>query len=528
MTRDAGTTGETAVAGGTDGATGSAGRAGTVSRRKVLLSGGLLGTAALSGVGGWQIGQQLSPAPSGAAAAPPGSAAYVHFVTEPDLRPPHLQVADLGVERSTGHVLLTPSLLPGVRGVPSAPGGSQMGLSMTDVRGQLVWFVPTSQLATNLEVQTYRGKPVLTYWTGNIVGGIGYGNGYVLDSTYQKVATIKAGNGLQTDLHELTLTPEGTALITAYRQRAADLSKVGGPKDGSVFESVVQEVDVATGKVRFQWNSLDHVGVDESYTPVSPTPMDYFHVNSVSLWDDHSLLVSGRNTWAVYRIDRRTGAVIWRLGGKRSDFAIGKGANFEWQHHVRRVGPTAMTVFDDAATPAEERQSRGLLLRVDEGGRRVSLTRAYTHPLGLLAFYEGSVQVLPDGHVFVGWGTEPYASEFDAEGNLLLDVRLPTNHQSYRAFRGVWHGLPPTSPRLVVDKDAIGGYAAHVSWNGATDVAHWELVSGSSPRSLTRIGHVPKSGFETAVTLHPVGSHVAVAALDPQGRRLGMSPVVRI
>lgn len=528
---DAGRVGdETRRAGGV----GTTERPGRVSRRKVLFGGGVLGAAALAGAGagGWSLGQGGASAPGAGGAQTSAGELEGHFVTRPDLFPPHLQVADVGAGRASGHLMLTPSLVPGVRSLSQAQavskGKGQMGLMIAAPHGELAWFHPTKGLATDLQVQTYRGEPVLTYWTGRIDNGIGYGAGYLLDRSYRTVATVKAGNGLQTDLHELTLTPQHTALITAYRRRDADLSSIGGDKHGSVYESVVQEIDVATGKMLFEWNSLDHVGVDESYTPASPEPMDYFHVNSVALWDDHSLLISGRNTWAVYRVDRRSGAVIWRLGGKKSDFRIGKGANFEWQHHVRRVGPTAMTVFDDAAVPVEERQSRALVLRVDESARRVSLTRAYTHPARLLAFYEGSVQILPDGNVFVGWGTEPYASEFDHEGNLLLDVRFPTNDQSYRAFRYDWHAAPEAPPDLVVTKDAIGGYAAHVSWNGATEVRHWQVISGSSPRSLSPVAHVPKANFETAITIHPAGSHVAVVALDRSGKRLAVSKTVRI
>ncbi len=525
----------TAVGDETPARAGVARRQGSISRRKLLLGGGVLGATALAGAGagGWSIGRRgAAPAPRTGVSETAPTEIRAPFVTRPDLFPPHLQVADVGAEASPGYLMITPSLVPGIRPAGGAQalsrGNGQSGLMIAASHGRLVWFSPGEGLVTNLQVQRYRDEPVLTYWTGRIDGGIGYGTGYLLDRTYRTVATVKAGNGLQTDLHELTLTPQGTALITAYRLRDADLSPIGGRRRGTVYESVVQEIDVATGRLLLEWNSLDHVGIDESYLEAAPEPMDYFHVNSVALWDEDSLLVSGRNTWAVYRVERRSGAVIWRLGGKRSDFTIGTGANFEWQHHVRRAGPRAMTVFDDAATPKEEPESRALVLQVNEPGRRVALTKAYTHPARLLASYEGSVQILPDGNVVVGWGTEPYASEFDPKGNLLLDVRLPTNDQSYRAFRYDWHAVPEAPPDLVVTKDAVGGYAAYVSWNGATEVRHWQLVSGSSPRSLSPVAYVPSASFETAVTVHPPGSYIAAVALDGSGSRLGVSKTARI
>ena len=105
-----------------------------------------------------------------------------------------------------------------------------------------------------------------------------------------------------------------------------DLSSVGGSTSGLVIDGVVQEIDIASGKVLFEWHSLDHVPLDESHQPVpasATTPYDYFHINAVSPDEDGNLLISSRHTWTVYKLDRHSGAVIWRLGGKNSDFALG-------------------------------------------------------------------------------------------------------------------------------------------------------------------------------------------------------------
>jgi hypothetical protein len=492
---------------------------------------GALGIAALSAGRGFRLGGVALGSGGeerAATAAPPP-----RFPSAPDLVPPALEVVDFGASLENGLVMTTPSPLPIGRALTTAQaveaGLGMSGMMITNPNGSLVWFLPESGLSTNLQVQQYRGQPVLSYWTGRIDNGIGYGSGYLLDLRYDTVAVVKAGNGLEADLHELTLTPQNTALVTAYRVRPADLSAIGGPEDGQVFESVVQEVDIATKRVLLQWNSLDHVPVSESYMKMQGKgPQDYFHVNSVALWDNRHLLVSARNTWAVYLVDRRSGALIWRLGGKRSDFSFGSGARFFWQHHVRRLGARQMTVFDDGAYPPEEPQSRGLILNVDTARMRVTLARAFEHPAKLLTYYEGSVQVLPDGNVFVGWGTEPYSSEFTATGELIADYRFPTNDQSYRAFRYPWTALPRTPPSIVLDKDDIGGYALRASWNGATEIASWQVLSGVSPGSLEPIAVVPKSGFETAITTHPRGPYVSVAALDVHGRRLGLARPLRI
>lgn len=505
-----------------------------LSRRQVL---GLAGKSAIGaaivsagGAAGYGLRGTGQPSPRVPVSAATPTGAAPRFASRPDLDPPRIQVVDLDAGASSGVVLVTPSLVPSARGVDEAEaiaeGKGQAGVMILDRRGELVWFQPTDGLATNLEVQQYRGQPVLTYWTGKIVDGIGYGKVVLLDGAYRTIATVTGGNGLQADLHDFTLTPQGTALVTAYTTRAADLRPVGGARHGMVQDGVVLEVDISTGRVLHEWHSLDHVGVDETYASLTAGAFDYFHLNSVSLDDDANLLVSARNTWTLYKVDRTTGEVVWRLGGKRSDFAMGAATNFEWQHHARRLADRRLTVFDDAATPAEETQSRALVLVVDEATRTVTLDRAYTHPAKLLASYEGSVQVLPDGHVFVGWGTEPYYTEFDASGSVVLDARYPTNVQSYRAFRSPWTGRPASAPAIAASRDLVGGLAVHASWNGATEVASWLVLAGDDPAALEPVATLAKAGFETAMSARTTARYVAVAALDATGHELATSTAV--
>ena len=516
-----------------------------MSRRALLRrGGGMLGAGALAVAGSGRAvlaGGRSTPArpairAGSSEAVLTASTVPPMYRSAPTLVPPRLQVSVPRTPSTAGLLLLTPSLLS-TNKAPSnaatvAAGNGKQGVLVTDLRGEPVFFKPTTQTATNLQVQRYQGKPVLTYWTGNVVNGIGYGTGHVLDTSYREIVTIHAGNGLQEDLHELTLTPEGTALITAYRQTRTDTSAIGGTKAGSVLEGVVQEIELSTGKVVFEWSSLAHVPVNESYVRASGKgAIDYFHINSISLWDPSSLLLSSRHTWTVYCVSRTTGAILWRLGGKRSSFTMGPGTQFSWQHHARRLGSSEqLSLFDDGTNgiaPGGEPRSRAIVVTLDTGAHRAALARAVTHPAGLLAPFEGSVQLLDDGHLFVGWGGEPYSSEFDGQGRLVLDARFPTNDQSYRAFRSPWHAAPTTPPAVALEKDGVGGYAVYVSWNGATEVVDWQVLTGASPASLAPVATVPRAGFETAITVHPSGSYLAVAGLDATGRRLGMSGVLK-
>lgn len=464
-----------------------------------------------------------SPAPSPSPITPE---AVNSFVSRPDLQPPRMVLTGrpgARTGRTPRYIFLAP------KGYTTG-GPGQQGLMIVDLEGHLVWFQPSSTFTMGLDVQDFQGQSHLTWWEGDIVNGYGKGVGVIADSTYQRVATVHAQNGLQADLHEFTLTPQGTALITAYDTVEADLSSLGGPRRGQVLEGVVQEIEVATQRLLFEWRSLQHVPVEDTYQKLQPStkaPFDYFHVNSVAVAPDGDLLISSRNTWSVYKVSRQTGQVVWRLGGKHSTFSFGPGARFYWQHHVRPHGPAQLSIFDNGASPAMEKQSRAIVLSLNETAARVTLERQYTHPAELLVPNQGSVELLPDGGAFVGWGAQPYVSEFDPNGELVLDGRLPADDQSCRAFVRDWVGRPSEPPALAVGSNAVGGSTVYVSWNGATEVVAWQILAGTGPGTLERVARAPRTGFETAISVNSSGPYFVAVALGRAGSELGRSRLQR-
>ncbi len=448
------------------------------------------------------------------------------FVSRSDLRPPILSVDVLGSPPGLpGYVFL------GNKGY-KGPAVGQAGLLIARRDGDITWFSPVTRTVIDFNVQTYKGKQVLTWWHGETGPVYAKGNCYIADSSYAVIATVKAGNGLMADMHEFNLTPQGTALVDCYQQRNnVDLSAVGGKVNGAAYSGVVQEIDIATGDVVFEWISLDHVPVTESQATLSGTgtearPYDYFHINSIGLAPDGDLLVSSRNTCTVYKVGRRDGLVKWRLGGKKSDFTLGPGVLFHWQHHVRSHGTDLLTLFDNGSSPAEEPQSRGLLLQLDTDKMHATLVRAYTNPARLLADNQGSMQLLPGNRAFVGWGSEPYFSEFDSNGSLLLNGQLPMGDQSYRAFTYDWVGQPKDRPAVAVLSNEARGAAVYVSWNGATEVATWQVLAGKRESSLSVIATQPRSGFETVIAADGTGPYFAVTAHDTTGKLIGQSATV--
>lgn len=466
--------------------------------------------------------KSATPEPAAVAKKPPPARAYR---SRPDLKPPLVQIRTPARGTGPGYLFLAPKMVV-----------AQAGPMIMDNRGEVVWFKPlNTRGVTDFRVQRYRGKPVLTWWRGR-VSNIGVGDGWyvIYDSSYRPVAEVRAGNGLVGDVHEFLITKRNTAVITIYHRTPVDLTSVNGPKEGKIWDGVVQEIDIATGRVLFEWHSYPEVGLDESYTPPpnakngkKAAPFDYFHINSVAVEPNGNFLVSARNTRAIYEIDRKTKKVLWRLGGKKSDFKLGPGAKFAWQHDARRQPDGTITLFDNGAAPPVEKFTRILVLRVNEKAKTAKLVRSYRHPNKLLSPFEGNAQFLPNGNVVVGWGAWPYLSEFSRSGKLVFDAYFGQGQppgkdaDSYRAYRFPWRGRPTDRPAVVVADDT-----AYVSWNGATDVVRWRVLAGPGAGKLTPLAAVAKSGFETPIRLSKSAAFYAVSALDRNGKVLGTSAAV--
>lgn len=473
-------------------------------------------TGASGGVAKFKISKpvDLHEQPQGAQT---GRVGVERFVTAPNLQPSKLKVNGT----TSGYIFLSPKA-----------GPSAGGPMIVDGKGQLVWFQPLlgADQSFDFRVQSYHNRPVLTWWQGGQIGGHGVaGAGQILNGNYRRIATVRGGNGYTADIHEFKLTDHDTALITVYNPVRANLKSVGGPSDGVAFDGVIQEIDIATGAVEFEWHSLDHVGISNSFQHYETgRPYDYFHINSIDEING-DILASARAVSTIYDIRRADGALRWKLGGKHSSFKMGPGTDFRYQHDARPHGSDEISLFDNnAAMPAPGLESSGKVIKLDTKNHKATLVHAYAHPSKLLSASQGNTQLLSSGHVFVGWGgnVQRVASEFSKGGTLLWDASLLTpNDNSYRAYRQSWTGNAPGSP-TVVGKTAAGQTTVYVSWNGATKVAKWRVLAGVSAASLTAVSTVARSGFETAVNIPGAQAFVQVEALSSSGKVLGRSPAV--
>ncbi|HEY2543763.1 MAG TPA: arylsulfotransferase family protein [Gaiellaceae bacterium] len=472
------------------------------------------GFVALAGAAGAALAGLRVPPALGAS----GVATVERYVSRPDLKPPVISFDFPADGTAPGAIFLAPFDITASQGAyQSTPNSeSHAGPLLVDDRGEPIWFLPLgSTTAMDVRVQQYEGRTVLTWYEGTVLGAEG-GSWVIFDPTYHEVARVKAGRGRHGDLHDLQLTPEGTGLITIYRE----IATATVPR---LVTGIVQEVDVATGRVLFEWRSNEHVGLDESFTPEvgQAGNVDYFHLNSIEVDSDGNLLLSARNTSAIYKVDRKSGEVLWRLGGKQSDFAVDPAASFAFQHDVRRRPDGTITLFDNnAAVPGAQTLSRGMRITLDMKKKRASLVDEYLAPTGRTTWAMGNVQQLADGGVFIGWGTDGSFTELGPDGSVRLDARFADGSVTYRAFRFELDAKPKGRPATEVAPAADGTLTMYVSWNGATHVAKWQLLAGPSAGALKRVKTVPRTGFETAIPLPVTSGYVSVVALDAHGKQL--------
>jgi hypothetical protein len=456
------------------------------------------------------------PFKTGTLTATPGP--HDSFQSRPDLQPASIVITKNKAPASEGDIFLAPQT-----------GPVQDGPVILDPYGHLVWFLPyplkDNVFVNDFRVEDLHGQPVLTWWQGvrDTPFGQSRGVGVIYNRRYQRIATVSAADGVDAGSHEFVITPQGDAFITATSPVYLPVSRE------ETLDSVVQEIDIKTGLVLFEWSALDHVPLRDSYiSPTSPglPVFDPFHINSISVASGGDLLVSMRNTWAVYLIDHRTGRILWTLGGKDSSFRMGPGTRTAFQHDVTLQPDGTVTMFDNGGgLPFVHAQSRGIHERLDLATRKATLIAQYEHSPPLLSPVEGSIQLLPDGDAFVGWGAVKFFSEYNASGRQIFDAHFLAPVASYRAYRFNWSGEPTTKPALAVSPHRDGSSTAYASWNGATDVSSWRVLAGSGSKSLAPVGSAPKRAFETRIRADSAGPYFAVQALAVNGQVLATSNV---
>jgi Arylsulfotransferase (ASST) len=465
------------------------------------------------------------------------------FVSAPKLHPPKL-TTDVKTQFSKlapGYFMVTNFKNLGIK----QPLTGQSGPLILDHNLQPVWFlnVGPNVLASNLEAQTYNGKPVLSWWQG-IVTGTGSttsGKDVVVDQHYHKIATLTGKNGWVISQHEMIISGPN-AWVTAYKTVPMNLAAYGGSTNGQVLDCAVQEYNLATGQLLYTWDALNPGGPpniplsQSEQRPFPGVPWDAYHINSIQLTGNETFLVSMRDTWAAYLVNRASGAIEWTVSGnpKNSTFALPRTAQFHWQHDVELHAGNVLTVFNDnccrisgeTGGKAKFAQPNGatdaLVIKLNLTKHTGSVADAYAFSHKYNAYYLGNIQQLPNGNVAIGWGTQPFFSEESKTGKLLLDAIWPVPDLNYRTYVQKWVGVPYFPPSGAV-RNNRGKATIYASWDGDTQVVSWRVLAGTSAGSLKTVATAAKTGFETTIPLTSSFKVYKVQALDSHHHVLGTS-----
>jgi hypothetical protein len=264
---------------------------------------------------------------------------------------------------------------------------------------------------------------------------------YELDSNYAVIDSFRCGNGYRTNLHEMIVLPNGHALMLGDDPQMLDMGKIapGGYPNAMVLGAVIQELD-RDKRVIFEWRSFDHFKItDAVHEDLTATAVDYVHPNTIEVDTDGNLMLSSRHMDEITKIDRNSGNIIWRWGGKNNQFTfINDSLRFSHQHTIRRT-PTGTLILFDNGNYRDTPSSRAVEYQVDETAKTAKLIWQFRHSPDVKAIAMGSVQRLADGMTVIGWGTaSPAVTEVRLDGSVALEFRLPDSLVSYRALVYPW------------------------------------------------------------------------------------------
>ncbi|KAJ5099024.1 hypothetical protein N7532_006025 [Penicillium argentinense] len=448
----------------------------------------------------------------------PHTLADNQYRSRPDLAPPRLNITiPSPTSNSTEYVFIA----------PYSGDLEKAGPYVYRKDGDLVWAGTGyySGFVGNFHVTKYQGKDVLQAFQGTIDSshGEGFGQHVLLDQSYQHVVTSLAGNHRVSSIHEFNVVDGKSALIEIFGTVPANLTAYGGNSSQTwLGNGIFQEVDISTGELLFEWNALNHLDPADSLVPLASTAAnnaltsasawDYLHINSIDKDEEGNYLVSARHFSTIYKINGTDGSIIWQLGGRKPSFSLSGNWSFGFQHHARwrpeLVKPGSNTevisFFDNSGNGAITYNdvSSALVVEINYTAKTASIRRKLSAPYGLQAKSQGNAQLLPDGRVFVNWGSEGALTEFSADDKIAFHAFIEQDAVSYRGFVGNWTGLPVETPALVALREGPNKMKLYVSWNGDTEAVAWRFFYSRSkgPSQKVLVGQAEKRSFETVFT----------------------------
>jgi hypothetical protein len=270
--------------------------------------------------------------------------------------------------------------------------------------------------------------------------------------------------GHTTDNHDLIELGNGNIMLMSYVDRpCVDLTVLGSSDCETAIDGYLQEIDPATGELIWEWRSQDHIPLtDRALGPAAGQIRDLVHWNSVDEFPDGDLLLSGRSA-GVYRIDRTTGAVEWKLGGTDAPYrltTVDDPFGGPWrQHDARVLDADTISLYDNQSGLS---RARATVYDLDEGAGTARLVWEKLEGGTQDSFFIGAHRRQPDGHAVVTWGgISPFVEEVDPAGDRAFALQL----DSQWVYRVTKIGSDVFSLQEL--RDAAGGHLLH---DAPTDV----------------------------------------------------------
>lgn len=262
----------------------------------------------------------------------------------------------------------------------------------------------------------------------------------IMDRSFNLVDSFYCKNGYKTDNHDLFFLDNGNVVMMSYDPQVVDMSQIvsGGQPDAVVIGLIIQEQDTDRNVV-FEWRSWDHMQITEAADQINLTAdtIDYAHGNAIDQDHDGHILISSRNLNEITKINRQTGDIIWRFGGKANMFTLTNDTRwFAHQHDIRKLDDSTYTIFDNSNHNLPV-YSRAVAYRLDEANLTATKIYEYNNEQRGYSQAMGSFRRLPGGNYLIGLGSdwEPSLIELDETGNLRFEMSLPPHVMNYRALK---------------------------------------------------------------------------------------------
>lgn len=335
-----------------------------------------------------------------------------------------------------GNLLLTPS-------IPASSVPAFASVAILDSVGNLLNAIPAK---SPRDLKLTREGRLQFLETVDQFSGWGTAQLVYTDKNLNRLDTLKWKNQFKFGFHDAIVLRNGNRLIIGFDADQIDVSGLvdGGRPDYDIQGSFIQEIN-PEGKVVFQWRSFDNIALTDSYNDLLTNNNSYSHINSIDEDFDGNFICSFRNLSQIIKINRITGDIMWRMGGKKSDFTyvgfnepVG-GPQISYQHDVRMMGNGIASVWDNG-NQYNPRITKAKVIKIDELAKTVTLLREYAHPNKLYTSNQGNVQIFANNNALMSWGsannTQTIAfTEIDSANNIVMQGELPKNTSNYRVVK---------------------------------------------------------------------------------------------